>query len=342
MNTEIKSKTNGLPSGYYTSKLTPELEQSAVDVMNAYNRWLTGGDLTNLEDMQVEWAEEGFNRETDIHLVLSPQDQVVGYADVWDGNSMHVKIYAYGMVLPEHMGRGIGSYLANWIVERARQNVSRAPEGARVVLHQGINSANQAACDLLTAHGFSPVRQSYRMRIDFDQPPAAPALPEGIVIRGIIPGKEERDGLFAAYDSFHDHWGFVEEPFESYLKRWTYFFENDRNYDPSLFFVALDGDEVAGVSICWPKIEEDPDMAWVGTLGVRRNWRKRGLGLALLQHSFHEFYKRGKPRAGLGVDASSLTGATRLYERAGMHVWRKFNTFEYELRPGKDLMKQSI
>ncbi len=40
---------------------------------------------------------------------------------------------------------------------------------------------------------------------------------------------------------------------------------------------------------------------------------------------------------GLGVDAASLTNATQLYENAGMHVSRQYNTYEMELRPGKDL-----
>jgi GNAT superfamily N-acetyltransferase len=78
-------------------------------------------------------------------------------------------------------------------------------------------------------------------------------------------------------------------------------------------------------------------MGWVNVLGVRRPWRKRGLGLALLQHSFGEFYSRGKHRAGLGVDASSLTGATRLYEKAGMKPIRQFTVSQKVLRPGLDI-----
>ena len=45
-----------------------------------------------------------------------------------------------------------------------------------------------------------------------------------------------------------------------------------------------------------------------------------GIGLALLQTAFEEFRRRGRVRAGLGVDAQNPTGATRLYERAGMRV----------------------
>jgi mycothiol synthase len=42
------------------------------------------------------------------------------------------------------------------------------------------------------------------------------------------------------------------------------------------------------------------------------------------------------------VDASSLTGATRLYEKAGMRVLRQFDNYEKELRPGRDVSTQAV
>jgi ribosomal protein S18 acetylase RimI-like enzyme len=72
-------------------------------------------------------------------------------------------------------------------------------------------------------------------------------------------------------------------------------------------------------------------MGWIGALGVRDRWRKRGIGLALLQHAFAEFHRRGLTKVGLGVDASNPTGATRLYERAGMRVVAEDVTFVKEL-----------
>ena len=41
------------------------------------------------------------------------------------------------------------------------------------------------------------------------------------------------------------------------------------------------------------------------------------------------------PRAGLGVDAESLTGANRLYESAGMHVVRRLDFFDKQLAPSR-------
>ncbi len=53
--------------------------------------------------------------------------------------------------------------------------------------------------------------------------------------------------------------------------------------------------------------------------------------------SFSTFYLRGFKRAGLGVDGESLTGAQRLYERAGMHVVMSIGRYEKELVAGREL-----
>ena len=72
----------------------------------------------------------------------------------------------------------------------------------------------------------------------------------------------------------------------------------------------------------------DPEHGYVSVLAVRRPWRKRGLGTALLQHSFAEMKRRGMKRATLGVDAENLTGAVALYERAGMHVEHRYDCYQ--------------
>jgi mycothiol synthase len=316
--------------------------EAAVELFNAESRWLVGGDQFGVDDIRAEWKSPDITLETDTMAVFTEDQKPVGYVEFWGSSTPHVRLHGFASVHPDYLGQGIGGYLADWLVERGLKNVEKAPEGARVLLDQGVNSKNEAAADLLLKHGFELIRHSYSMRIDLTTPPASVVLPEGITIRSIANDEEERAAIYAVYDSFRDHWGYVEQPFEEFYERWKRYITEDKDYDPQLYFIALDGEEIAGVSLCSPKLHEDPDMGWVGTLGVRRPWRKRGLGLALLQHSFIEFHRRGKLRAGLGVDASSLTGATRLYERAGMQVFRKYNTFRRELRPGIDLTTQNV
>jgi ribosomal protein S18 acetylase RimI-like enzyme len=180
------------------------------------------------------------------------------------------------------------------------------------------------------------------MVTDLDEPPPQPKWPETILLRTFQDYPELRAVYRAVDEAFQDHWGYVKRSEEESLERIRHRIENDPDHDPSLWFLAMDGDEIAGISLCHPKTGDDSNMGWVNSLGVRRPWRRQGLALALLHHSFGELYRRGKRQVGLGVDAGSLTGATRLYEKAGMYVARQLVTYEKELRPGKELAKQSI
>ena len=104
-------------------------------------------------------------------------------------------------------------------------------------------------------------------------------------------------------------------------------------FDPGLWFLAMDGDEPAGAALC---IASD-GLGWVDVLAVRRPWRGRGLGLALLRHAAGEFHRRECQKYALAVDSESLTGATRLYERAGMRAVHTYAGWLKELRAGTDL-----
>ena len=99
------------------------------------------------------------------------------------------------------------------------------------------------------------------------------------------------------------------------------------DFDPTLWFLVWDGPDLAAVL----RGERRGDIGWVGAIGVRERWRMQGLGLALLRHAFADWYSRGVRRVGLGVDAENPTGATRLYERAGMHIAYEAVAFEKEL-----------
>jgi len=176
---------------------------------------------------------------------------------------------------------------------------------------------------VLGDRGYEPIRHSYRMLISFDGKLERPEWPTGLSVRTVVKG-EERAVYAANNDAFSDHWGFEQQPYERWAK-WS--FESER-FDPSLNFVAVEGDEIAGICLCAMHWSDNPTYGWVGILGVRPAWRRRGIGLALLRHSFAEFRRRGCDRVGLGVDAQSTTGALELYARAGMHVERRTDTLE--------------
>jgi mycothiol synthase len=221
-----------------------------------------------------------------------------------------------GFVNPAKTGLGLGSWLL-------RQGEKRVRElGFHTVLTWCLASDVDARA-LFERAAYREVRRFYRMIIEHDREPPAAEWPEGFRVSTFEPG--DGRAFHAALDeAFTEEWNFVSEPFERWAERRI----NVPDFDPTLWFIVREGDEVAAV------LRGDPERAgagWVGALGVRPQWRKRGLGLALLQHAFGEFYRRGQRRVGLGVDAQNPSGATRLYERAGMHVAYEAAAFEKEL-----------
>jgi ribosomal protein S18 acetylase RimI-like enzyme len=281
------------------------------------------------------------NHQTNTLAVFAPGGALAGLVEVWD-NEPHVRHYIYATTHPGHQGRGIGSLLAGWAEARGRGLLPLAPERARVILRQFKLSSDSAAAQLLIDAGYALTRHNLRMTIDLPEPPAPPIVPAGLVIRPLAPDAELRHFVAAVREEFRDHWGHVEMPFEQEVGEWQHWMATSPTCDPSLFFVAVDGEEIAGTSVCQDQWVEDDQAGWITALGVRRPWRRRGLALALLQHSFVALYERGKRRACLGVDADSLTGATRLYEKAGMRVDRQYDFYEKELRPGEDLSTREL
>ncbi len=284
-----------------------------------------------LEDLRTLWQGPTFNLATDAWMVVAP-DRLVGYADVQ--HRQHVRIYTFVRVLPEFAGHGIEENLLHLAEEWAQRQISLAKPGARVTLFSWDSSLNNTAQQGLLQAGFKEVRRSWRMEIGMPQAPIDPEWPDQVTIRTFVPERDIRTAYATIEEAFQDHWGHMEGNFDEW-KHWTI---DRENFDPTLWFLAFDGGEIAGVSLCTYQM----DYGWVDTLAVRRPWRRKGLGMALLLHSFGEFYRRGKSKVGLDVDSQNLTGATRLYERAGMHVARIYVSYEKELRAGIELSTQAI
>lgn len=334
-------KTESILNGEFVARpgRLDDLE-ALVMMINDCSQALYGTDEHTVEQYEGEWRDPAINLEKDTRLVLdAANERIVGCIEVWN-TAPHVFSWVWSRVHPEYQGRGVGRYLLQWAEGRACEKVEMAPEGARVVMNVGTYSVDRYAADLFRRAGYELIRHSYTMLIELAERPAQAQLPAGIVVRPFRPGEEDEALYRADEESFKDHWGHVDVPFEEGFKRWLHRRDTNPDYDPSLWFVAMDGEEIAGLALCRPRTTEDPDKGWVSTLGVRRPWRRQGLGLALLQHSFGELYGRGRKRVALGVDASSLTGATRLYEKAGMQVDRRFELYEKELRPGFEMSTQ--
>jgi ribosomal protein S18 acetylase RimI-like enzyme len=68
--------------------------------------------------------------------------------------------------------------------------------------------------------------------------------------------------------------------------------------------------------------------AWVGQVGTRPAWRRRGLASLLLATALAGYRRAGYQRAGLGVDTENASGALGLYERLGFVVDHRSVTWQ--------------
>jgi mycothiol synthase len=315
--------------------LEPRDLQPAFELNTICEMYDVGEIETTIEDLQTEWEAPNLSLETDSWGIFTKNEHLVAYGKVLDFSKDHVQLYAPSYVHPEYRGHGLGSELLQKQEARARELVNKAPSGVRVLLNKGTVNTNDPAHQLFEQNGFQLVRHFYQMQIEMQELPPTPQLGSNLKIRTFIKGQDNRAVFDADTEAFRDHWGSSDGNFEE----WEHWTVNRESFDPSLWFLAVEGDEIAGIALCH---NEMPTKGWVDTLGVRRNWRKQGVGLALLHHAFREFYERGRRKVGLGVDASSLTGATRLYERAGMRAIVQYDRYQKELRSGHDLTVQTL
>lgn len=309
-----------------------------VEVINASDRKYVGHNIVTLEELANDLQTFETDPETDTCVVRSAEGNIIAYADFWPGVAPHVRMFGFLRIHPDHKREGAGSALTQWMETRASEEMAKAPADLKVTLGQRAYASQSGARSFLESCGYNHDRSSYRMTIQLDRKIPEPVLPAGITVVSIQRDDADlRRALKAQQEAFLDHYGVIEEPFEDYFKRESTHILGNEAYDLSASYMALDGDQVAAVCINQTSIAGYSGSAWVGTLSVRRPWRKLGLGLALLRTTFRDMQRRGKDEVGLYVDAQNLTGALRLYQKAGMSVQYESCYYEKVLRPGKDL-----
>jgi mycothiol synthase len=282
-------------------------------------------------ELEREWKSEGFNLETDAWVAVIPDGRVVGFEEFVNRNA-HAALQGDGYVHPDFLGMGIGTALLRKVEERSCKEMELAAPEARVYILNGIAGRDTAGHEIHKSEGYKPIRYHWVMEINLTGAPKATAFPAGIELRPFIKGQHDYLVFQAEEEAFQDHWEHAPGNFNSWQLRKV----GREEFDPTLWHIAWDGDQIAGQA----QTRYRNGIGWVGNLAVRRPWRKRGLGEALLLHSFNEFYKRGTKRIGLGVDASNPTGATRLYQKVGMQVAVEDVIYEKEIRPGRELPEQ--
>ena len=314
-----------LPAGLLLRRPVIADAEAVAELMCAVDVAEIGEAETDVNDVRDDWALPRFDLERDAWLVVNEQGAVLGYGWVWDkvpDHEMIGDIYA----MPGSPHRGIASALCARIEERAAEHLSAAGRDNEVTLGF-FAPVGSTWASFLDERGYPVARTYFRMEIELgDEPPAPPVVP-GIEIRPFQPGADDVALHLAIQESFAEHYLFSPEPLEDWMKRRS----AHAVADPTLWRIAWEGAEPAGGIIPYPF----EGMAWIREVGVRREWRSRGVGRALLLHAFAALHALGHRRIGLGVDAQNATGATRLYESAGMKVTLRHEFHRRVLRPGR-------
>ena len=303
-----------------TVELRPPRREDAAAIaaaLNEFNRAF-GFDLDSPEEVAV-WLEfPSFDLEHDVRVAVV-DGEIVGYSEAFAPPGDDNFVFADVRAGPAHTEAS--EALLEFVEEHAREV---AAPGGKIKIWTAEKAEDWRT--FLEARGYELRRYSLRMIAGLEDEPPEPTWPAGISVRTLrgeedeLPAYELEQETFA--DQGDDH---VPESFED----WRHWMRRDP-FDPGLWFLAFAGDELVGISLCRGEWAGDPEFGWVSVLGVRRAWRRKGLGSALLFHSFRELRARGKKRVGLGVRADNATGAVRLYERVGMRVVSRNLWYERE------------
>lgn len=299
--------TLDLPPGLDARAPTVEDIDEVVTVVSSSEVAADGVADITYEDLRSDWERPSFDLANDALVVLDGT-QLVAYAEVFKGRAwVHVHLDA--------RDRGIGAALLRWTEERSRSLGSDK-------LGQTVSDNNRAAGALLSANRYSVRWYTWVFEKALDEERPAPALPDGVTLRRFEPGRDDR-ATFELIDTAFSDWPDRDPSFA--FEDWAASYLQREDFDPTLVFLLEDQGRLIGVSMCLVYGDE----GWVQQIAVERSYRGRGLGGALLQASFREFFLRGLLTAGLSTE--SRTGARGVYEHVGMRVTRSYTRYSKDL-----------
>lgn len=227
-------------------------------------------------------------------------------------------------VVPEARGRGLEESL-----------VSRCTE---YIKSRGVGKGRSRVVDVeswrlavLSSVGFKDAYRVFTLVRKGRAPVPEVPLPEGVtVVRRPCKecGDEELTRIVEAFnDSFKDHLSFAPEDPQKFIRY------RDVGQDPEIISIAMAGDDIAGLCLSdVSKVYNERNgtkWGWVGVLGVRQRYRRRGLGRFLLADGMRWILEQGMDTIHIGVFAKN-ENALGLYLSVGFEKERE--SFWYEKR----------
>jgi mycothiol synthase len=284
----------------------------------------------SLEDLENEFAHlPNCDFERDI-VVVELDGEVIAYSMMnwFEESDGKVTYRLNGRVLPGWRRRGIGTCLVRYHEAIARVLAPKHPSEDPKFMSTWISDSDLDKKHFIEGEGYGPVRYFLEMVRDLAEPIDDLPIPEGLEVRP-VPPEDYRKVFDAANEALQDHWGGRQWTEEEYLE-----FINAPWFQPELWMIAYDGDEVAGNVINWINESENEefDRKWGYTeiISVRRPYRGKGLAKALVSRSMALVRDKGMEFANLGVDTENPSGAHGLYTGLG---YRPIKTYMVYHKP---------
>ena len=272
--------------------------------------------VTTREEVEEELGYSFIDLDADSLLAVTGDGRVVAVGIVMEPPRQEtlVREFMNGGVHPEFRGQGIGRELLAWQRARGEEKLAASDKALPGWL---VGYADRRAPDrerLLLAGGFEVARYFRTMERDLRDP--IPEVAPTIDVRIVPYTSELADAVHAARDdAFRDHWGsqpLSDEQFDGLVSG---------VFVAELSFVALAGDEVAGVLLTDVNEDDWPGQgftgAYVSTVAVTRPYRGGRIAPSLLRAVLEACAQRGWDKVVLDVDAENPTGALGLYTGMG-------------------------
>ena len=285
--------------------------EAVYDLIAKQNTMDYGNALRTIDDLKKSWQNINIENDT---CTAHADGHLAGYAELLEGDSLYI-------YLADRGNTDLAFQLMTILEEKALVHKTE-----KVRLFTKISEKNNTLLQLFASKGYRSNLSFLMMELEMDGPPPAPEPVEGIAVRTFVRGQDEQATYRADEEAAEDKGYHDPLSFEDWIKRMRM---DQDSFDPGLWLLACEENEIAGIAL--NVYDKESNVGWVDHLSVRRIWRRKGIGRALLLHSFGEFYRRGVRTVKLNVDSKSLTNAPRLYEQVGMKTIQQYHIYTKEI-----------
>jgi mycothiol synthase len=263
-----------------------------------------------------------FDPYNDAFVALDEHGSIVGHARLDLKNAPRQgRFYAHTVVHPDRRDEAIEDLLLEQLWSRAQERrhiLGSKPAQFRTYCA----SYQEERICLFESLGLRPVRYDLHMVYHPLDNLLDPALPPGITVRPYSRGEDDKRAMEVVNAAFSDVMDYAEVTLEDF-RHWI----GSPSFQDRLSSVALDAQEMVGLCLCTVGEGRASHLGRrdgiVDSFCVLPEYRRRGLGSALLLTSLHAFKWAGLESATLDADTENPTQAVRLYERAGFReAWR--------------------